>query len=303
MTPARSLLVGAHGQVGAQMLRHLGLARALPTSHRPADRAWLPLNLAHLATPAQAAALLDPHPLDTIFCVAAMTNVEACQDQAELAHNTNARGPAALAAYARRLGIPFVFFSTEYVFDGRSGPYTEVDSTNPISVYGQSKLDGEHLVLDAHPDALILRTTVVYGPDDQHKNYLYSLMSNLNQRRTMRVPADQISTPTYNQDLVLAALHLVAARARGIFHICGPERLSRIEFANAVCDFLNLDRGLLQPLPTARLGQRAPRPLLAGLSITKLRQMYPSIRMRTLAEALADCAPDLRSFMSPRVAS
>lgn len=247
-----------------------------------------------------AAALLGSYDLRAVFCVAGMTDVEGCEDKPELAERTNARGPAVLAGYARRRDLPFVYYSTEYVFDGdprRPGPYGEGDATHALSVYGRSKLEGEVAVLRAHPGALVLRTTVVYGPDVRGKNYVYSLMRNLGAGRRMRVPADQISTPTYNRDLVRTTLGLVDAGAKGIWHLCGPELLSRMEFAEQVAEFLGLDAGLLEPVPTAELGQRAPRPLSAGLATDKLRAGFPEPRMRTVAESLADCEGEMRAFL------
>lgn len=300
----RILVVGATGQVGTRMLRLLeeDPSRGIPlATARAPHEGWLQLDLAELPDASAAAALLDPHPLSSIFCIAGMTNVDACEDVPDVAHRTNARGPAALAAYARRLGIPFVYFSTEYVFDGspaNPGPYPEDAPTNALSVYGKSKLAGELAVLDAHPEALVLRTTVVYGPDSREKNYLYSLMRNLTAGTPMRVPQDQVSTPTYNQDLILTALGLVQGRASGIFHVCGPELLGRLQFAQAVATHLGLDASLLHGVSTATLGQRAPRPLAAGLATDKLRSLYPHLRMRTVAEALADCAPELNAFLN-----
>ena len=300
----QGLVVGASGQVGAEMLRYFGRTRgvgyALPTCREPAGKAnWLALDLVSLGS-AAADALLRPYHLNSIYCVAGMTDVERCETEPAMAKGANARGPAVLAAYARRLGLPFVYFSTEYVFDGHPmhpGPYAEDAQTGAVSVYGQSKLDGERAVRDAHPDALIVRTTVVYGEDARGKNYLYSLMRNLGAGRSMRVPADQISTPTYNRDLVRATVGLVDAGATGVFHLCGPELLSRIDFARRIAEFLELDASLLEPVPTASLGQRAARPLEAGLLTEKLRQNYPELRMRTLEESLRDCEGVLRQFL------
>ena len=299
----QALVVGGSGQVGAELLRQLvelhGPGYGLPTSRHGGDGYGLPLDLATLDRNA-AEALLEGHPFDAVFCVAGMTDVEGCEIDPELAERTNARGPAALAAAARRRDLPFVYYSTEYVFDGdprRPGPYREADPTHALSVYGQSKLDGEAAVLRVHPGALVLRTTVVYGPDARGKNYVYSLMRNLGAGRRMRVPADQISTPTYTRDLVRTTLRLVAAGATGVWHVCGPELLSRMAFAEQVAGFLGLDGTLLEPVPTADLGQRAPRPLAAGLATGKLRNRLPEMPMRTVPESLADCEGELRSFL------
>ncbi len=297
------LVVGASGQVGAEMLRQLaeghGPGYAVPTSRQTSERDWIALDLAAVDLHS-ADTLLGPYDLRAVFCMAGLTDAEGCEDKPQLAERTNARGPGVLAGYARRRDLPFVYYSTEYVFDGdprRPGPYREDDPTHALSVYGQSKLDGEVAVLRAHPGALVLRTTVVYGPDARGKNYVYSLMRNLGAGRRMRVPADQISTPTYNRDLVRTTLGLVDAGATGVWHLCGPELLSRMEFAEQVAGFLGLDAGLLDPVPTAELGQRAARPLAAGLAIDKLRSRFPELRMRTVSESMADCEREMRAFL------
>ena len=294
---AKSLLIGASGQLGAQMYHLLGPDRCLVSSRRAAEPDQIPLDLAALATVDDAERALETHSLDVIYCIAGMTAVDACEDTPELAHNINCRGPEMLAHIATRRNIPFVYFSTEYVFDGTGGPYAEDDATNPLSVYGKSKWDGELAVQAACSHALILRTTVVYGQDFGQKNYVYSLMRLLAAGKGMRVPQDQISTPTYNRDLAAATVALAVRGATGVYHACGPERMDRLEFARKVAEFLSLDASLLTGVPTSALAQKAARPLDAGLSIDKLRRMHPDLKMRPLAEALADCREDLEKFL------
>jgi len=304
MSQLKTLIVGASGQVGSQMLRALG-GRALATS-RTAREGWLKLDVAELAETAQAAELLDAHELDAIYCVGGMTWVDGCEKEPELAHRTNARGPGVLAAYARRRGLPYVFFSTDYVFDGAKehpGPYAEDAPANPLSVYGRTKLEGEQRVLQAYPQALVLRTTWVYGADARRMNFLYSMMRNLNARQPMKVPQDQVSTPTYNRDLVRVALGLVEARAAGVFHVAGPELLGRLKFAQKVARGLGLDASLLEGVTTAELKQPAARPLNSGLSTSRLATQHPQLRLRTLAEAMEDCGPELRGFLAELSAS
>jgi dTDP-4-dehydrorhamnose reductase len=303
MTQPKTLIVGASGQVGIQFVNLLGTEKVLATS-RVARDGWLQLDLAELSADEKATAILDAYQLDTVYCVGGMTNVDGCESESDLANRTNALGPEMLAAYARSRNLPFVYFSTEYLFDGsnnNAGPYPEDAIPHPLNIYGQSKLAGEHKVLSAHPDALVLRTTVVYGPDPRQKNYIYALMRNLSAGIAMQVPEDQISTPTYNRDLIRAALGLVEARASGIFHVCGPELMGRLDFARQVASTLGLDVTLLQGVSTQTLNQPASRPLAAGLATSKLTTSYPKLRMRSLAESLEDCREELQQFLEGRL--
>jgi dTDP-4-dehydrorhamnose reductase len=195
-----------------------------------------------------------------------------------------------LAEVAEERRIPFVYFSTEYIFDGTGGPYDEDAGARPISSYGRSKWRGEREVAAVCSRTLILRTTVVYGPDHAEKNFLYSLARALVGRTPFKVPDDQISTPTYNRDLAMAALRLVESGTIGVFNVSGPERLSRLKFATEAARLLGLAADLVVGVPTASLGQRAPRPLQAGLSTEKLRRLHPGIHMRDLSSSLIDWA-------------
>ena len=221
-TKSKALLIGASGQIGSQILNILGPERCLVSSRRGPAEGELALDLAALASKDEAEKALENYALDAIYCIAGMTNVEACEDTPELAHFINCRGPEMLAHVANERKIPFVYFSTEYVFDGYDGPYVEEDATNPLSVYGKSKLAGEEAVAAACSHALILRTTVVYGQDFGQKNYVYSLMRVLGAGKEMKVPEDQVSTPTYNRDLAKATIEMARVGAQGIFHACGP---------------------------------------------------------------------------------
>jgi dTDP-4-dehydrorhamnose reductase len=296
-TLARSLLVGASGQIGGQIVRLTPSEKLLVSSRRPESDQEIQLDLASIETVQDAERLLDGHALDAIYCIAGMTNVEGCEDYPDLAYNTNSRGPETLAHVAAARAIPFVYFSTEYIFDGFDGPYSEDHPANPLSAYGKSKWDGEQAVLGACKNALILRTTVVYGNDTAHKNYAYSVIRSLAGGKRMRVPQDQISTPTYNLDLAAATLSLVNRGACGTYHLCGPERMDRVEFARRVASNFGLDTSLIDGVPTSVLGQKAVRPLSAGLSINKLRRLHPDLRMRTVAEGLEDSRGNLEAFL------
>ena len=278
------LVVGASGQLGAALCEQLGW-RALPAARRQLQPHWLPLDLEQAASHGvdELRARIQPA---AVICAAGATDVERCESDLAWATAANHTGPLALARAFP--DVPFVFLSTDYVFDGESptAPYSETDLTNPLSVYGRTKLAGEQAVLDAHTQAMVVRTTTVYGPDPQGKNFLYTLRRLLSEGKPMRVPTDQIATPTYNADLAAAVLALLSAGATGIFHVAGPEFLSRYDFARDACSLLGLPTETLQPVSTPELAQRAARPLRGGLRIDKLNQTLARPLMRPPAEGI-----------------
>jgi dTDP-4-dehydrorhamnose reductase len=291
----RPLIVGASGQVGQALGTLLG-RDALLASRMARQPRSLELDLSRLAQSAALARdVFEAHNVSAVYCVGAATDVERCEREPEWAMSTNCHGPAALAAAAG--DRPFVFFSTDYVFNGRApaGPYGEDAPTHPLSAYGRSKLLGEQAVQAAHPSPLILRTNVVYGPDPQGKNFLYTLRGLLSAGTPMRVPTDQINNPVYNQDLAAATLALVGAGLTGIYNIGGPVQLSRYDFALLAAGLLGLDSSLVQPVTTDELSQTAARPLQSGLRTEKLRAALPHLHLRSPEDGIRALNAGFRS--------
>lgn len=299
----RPLVVGASGQVGAAIAVALERrGESVPVrSSRVGRPGWLRLDAAELVDSSRELAAVGEIDPDLIVCAGGTTFVDGCEREPEACFRANATGPAALAAFAYERRVPFVFFSSDYVFGGRAavpGPYGEKAETDPLSVYGRSKLAGERAVLAEHPGALIVRTTVVYGPDTAGKNFLYTLLRHLATGQRLRVPMDQVSTPTYNRDLAEAVLELVDCGASGVMHVAGPELMDRLEFAREVAGFFGLDASCVEGVTTASLGQAAARPLHSGLSTGRLEQLLPLLRRHTLREALADTEVAMHSFLA-----
>ena len=192
-----------------------------------------------------------------------------------------------------------VWYSTDYVFCGgvqqKPGPYAEDDPVNPLNVYGKSKLDGEAAVLAADPTAIVIRTNVVFGPESAGKNFVYQVARKLRPGSTeeMRVPEDQVNTPTYNRDLASATKMLIEAGASGVYNVGGAEVLGRVAFTKAIVENLNelvgpqtLSTEMLTPVVTSNAGQAALRPLASGLKLEKAYKEIPQWRPRPVAEAL-----------------
>lgn len=278
------LVLGGSGQVGGAILRE---AKRRGLSAIGTYREHLQPGLFHWdgGVTSLADLLYTLNPFIVVYA-AGLINVDACEGREEEADRWNEAVPSEIARLCRGL-CRFVYFSTEYVFDGATGPYSEDDPVNPLSAYGRSKAHGEKRVLSANPSALVVRTTVVYGPETQEKNFVAQLRRRLGRAERMRVPEDQVSSPTYNEDLAARTLDLLEREATGVWHVAGPDVMNRFSFARLAAEAFGLDVTLVQPIVTSELHQFARRPLKAGLRIEKLNAVFGSAAMRGPREGLA----------------
>jgi dTDP-4-dehydrorhamnose reductase len=268
------------GSLGAR--GHVAIAAPARPSGDVASGSPRPWDLTDVAATERLIAETEP---DWVFCAAALTHVDYCEDHPDEAFRVNRDAAAAAARLTDTRGGGFVYYSTDYVFDGTAGPYGEEDPVDPVSVYGRSKLEGERWVTSENPRTLVIRTTVVYGVDHLEKNFVYQLVRRGRGGERMTVPADQRSNPTYTVDLADASVELAERGSAGIWHVAGTEILDRAAFARVVCEVFDVDPALVVPVTTASLGQRARRPLRAGLRVDRARTAL-STRLRGPREGL-----------------
>jgi dTDP-4-dehydrorhamnose reductase len=283
----RALIIGGSGQIGGWLLRILSERghEATGTYQKVPQPGLVPLDAARLD---DATALLSKVRPDVVFYPAGFTWVDGCERDPALARRANLEQPLDIARAAAEVGARFVSFSTDYVFDGQAGPYDENSPTNPLSAYGRAKLDAEHALADALGDnVLTVRTSWVFGPERQGKNFAYQLLKALGEGRTLECPSDQVSSPSYGPDVARAVVGLAEANISGLIHVAGPEVLDRVAFAQEIARAFGLDSGLIIGRKTAELGQGAPRPLTGGLLTPRLDAILPGVT-RPLAETLAD---------------
>jgi dTDP-4-dehydrorhamnose reductase len=280
----RALVIGASGQVGASLLtslRERGHEAGGTYGHNPAP-GLEPLDLTDHAAVARAVAAARP---DWVFCPAGLSHVDYCEDHVDEAMAANRDGPAAAARAAQAAGASFVYYSSDYVFDGVDGPFGEDDTPRPHSVYGRSKHEGERAVQEACRRAVVIRTSVVYGPEPQEKNSVYQLIRACREGRGFRLAVDQRASPSYNPDIAAASVELCERGLAGLWHIAGPEVLDRYAFALLICKEFDLDASRLTAVTTAALAQKAIRPLDGGLKVAKA-QVQLGTRLRSPAEGL-----------------
>ena len=282
----RALIIGASGQVGAALLstlRERGHDTQGTHGAHPAP-GLVPLDLNDHDAVEHMIAEVTP---DWIFCPAGLSHVDYCEEHPEEALALNHDGPRVAARAAGKAGAGFVFYSSDYVFNGVGGPFGEDDSPRPLSIYGRSKWEGERAVLIACRRAIVIRTSVVYGSERQEKNFVYQLIRAFRENRPYRPAVDQRVSPSYNPDVAAASVELAERDLLGLWHVAGPETLDRYAFALLVCREFGLDSSRLAPVKTAELKQAAPRPLNGGLRVGKA-QVALRTPLRPPAEGLAE---------------
>lgn len=215
----------------------------------------------------------QPH---VVINPAAMTNVDACEKDKDLCDKTNIDAVRymveALESIQTKDYRPhFIHFSTDFVFDGTSGPYKETDEPNPLSYYAESKLKSEKIVQASSLDWAIVRTIIIYGVTDgnQRSNIVLWVKNALTNGQSINVITDQHRSPTLAEDLAQGTIAIAERGATGIFHLSGPETHSIWDLAVQIADFWKLDKSLMKPVTSAELNQPAKRPPVTGFILDK----------------------------------
>ena len=202
---------------------------------------------------------------------AAYTNVERAEEEPDLASLVNERGAVNLARAAHESGLGFVHVSTDFVFDGlKEGAYVEDDVPHPLSVYGQTKLDGEDSVASENPDALIVRTAWVFGPAGT--NFPVKMLEAARTSPSLQVVTDEVGSPTYTIDLAAGILSLVDAHAHGVFHLAGSGSCSRFELAQRTLALAGIDTPI-EPVTSDEFPTTVARPMNSVLDCSQAAEL------------------------------
>lgn len=263
----RALIIGASGFVGRALLTAFGPTAVGTYCNHPAEG----LRQLDIRDPQAVGALLADVRPELILHPAAQPHVDWCEDHVEESAAINATGTANVVVAARAAGARYVFFSTDYLFNGDDGPYTEDAAPDPLNVYGRHKLEAEHTIAEQLDDYVIVRVCNVFGFEPAGKNFVMAVLRMGRAGEPMNLPADQWGNPTYADNLAEAVKELAESRQRGVFHVVGPRSMDRVTFAREACEVFGLDPAFLRPRVTAELGQRARRPLRGGLDAAKAR--------------------------------
>ena len=217
---------------------------------------------------------------DYIVNTAAMTQVDACENDTVKCDTLNVNVVQWLAAICQELSAHLVHISTDFIFDGKKGWYKETDVPNPLSYYGFSKLKSEQILEKSNTNYTILRTSLVYGKgfDMSRSNIVLWVKESLENKREITIVDDQFRAPTYVEDLALACKISMNKNATGIFNIASSKLLSIYEIAMEIAEVFDLDNSYIKPIASSILNQTANRPAKTGFDLSKtnsILKFYP----------------------------
>jgi dTDP-4-dehydrorhamnose reductase len=296
MIPGRPkvLLLGSDGQVGWELQRTLGVVSEVIKSTR-SGVGGIALDL--LDTKAVEVVFRQLQPA-YIINAAAHTAVDKAETEIDLSRRLNAEAPEIIGRLAMELGAKVIHYSTDFVFSGDADrPYREEDKTGPLGVYGQTKREGEERLLATGADALVLRTSWVYG--NHGHNFLLTMLRLFQEREQLSVVNDQIGAPTWSRMIAEATaqiVHQLQTRSKepapplGIYHLTAAGETSWYDFARQILS-LSGDTCNIQPIPTAGYPTPAKRPAYSVLDNSRLRQAF-GLQLPDWRDSLQKCLAD-----------
>jgi dTDP-4-dehydrorhamnose reductase len=268
------LITGSTGLVGSQVTKDLIDQNHLVYScyHDSKPDLGIPKKL-DLLDSISIKKIVDETTPDVIIHLAAMTNVDLCEVQKDLATKINANATEILAKQAAKRNVFFVYVSTDYVFDGKKGMKKEDDIPNPLGEYGKSKLAGELALNNLASSWCIARTSTPFGIHKTKKSFPLWIKENLESKKEIPVLTDQLTSPTYVRNLSNMLIEIATRQIVGIIHVAGATKISRFQFAEMIADNLNLDKTLLKPTKINEMNWEAPRPKDSSLDVSMANEI------------------------------
>jgi dTDP-4-dehydrorhamnose reductase len=272
------LVTGANGLSGSRVVARLVRAGEQVIAAGRGPRRGVPSGAEYvdldLLRPDALRALIQSSAARAVVHCAAVTDVDACETDPVQAWTVNVRATEAAALGCRDIGARLVALSTDYVFDGEAGPYSEDDAPNPRGVYARTKRAGEEAALLLAPDCAVARVAVVYsGWRGAKRTFATAAAEQLLAGKEVRAFQDQLVSPTLADNAAEMVVGLLRSGERGIWHCAGASIVSRVEFCRALARKLRADERLVVPVPMAAVKLVAPRPHHSGLQVERIRRL------------------------------
>ena len=263
------LVTGSAGLIGSQIVKDLVQQNHTVYScyHDQKPLQGIPTHL-DLSDENQIIQTLQKIKPDVIIHLAAMTSVDLCETEKELATIINTKSTETLAKQASKQKVFFLYVSTDYVFNGINGMKKEDNLPNPLGFYGKSKLEGELVLNQLASNWCIARTSSPFGIHSTKKSFPLWVKENLEAKKSIPVLVDQFTSPTYVPNLSKMLIEITIRQIIGIIHVSGATRISRYDLAELVADKLHLDKNFLIPTKIDTMNWNAERPKDSSLDVS-----------------------------------
>ena len=298
----RILICGANGLLGQRLSLMLSTQNDYEVLNTSIERSYVydnklfDYNQLDVTNRSDVKSLVSSFQPDVILNAAAATNVDWCESNREEAWKVNVTAVENLTEASRKVNAKLIHLSTDYVFDGKNGPYDETAKPNPLGYYGKTKLASENAIRSAAIQHIIIRTMVLYGSGIGVKaNFALWIVNSLKAGKQITVVDDQLGNPTFVGDLAMAIIKGFELNREGIFHVGGGDQLSRYDFAIQTAELFNLDASLIKRIKTHDLIQSSPRPMVSGF-ITLKAETQLGMRFLTVKEGLTLLKHELQSI-------
>lgn len=263
-------MIGATGLVGAHVAQTMAdLGPVTRTGLSRSAEKTVRLDIRDAAAVQRVVSEARP---DVVVCAAAEPHVDRCEREPTQTHATNVDGVRHVATATAAAGATLVYFSSDYVFDGRLGDYREDAAVGPINEYGRQKVEAETIAQQV-PKRIILRISGVFGLDDHRKNFVYQVVDRLRAGEAVVAADDQTLCPTWAPALADTLAALLRAGFTGICNVVGPEPTVRADFARRIASAFGLDPASVKGVHSSELASAAPRPARSSLSDALLRSV------------------------------
>ncbi|MDP1813714.1 MAG: SDR family oxidoreductase [Leadbetterella sp.] len=271
------LVTGSNGLLGQKLIEKLSktenievIATARGENRLPFGENYRFISL-DITKKEEVDSVFDTEKPDVVIHTAAMTNVDQCETEKVACWDLNVKAVEYLLEASNKHNSFFVHLSTDFIFDGKEGPYDEQAEANPLSFYGWSKYAAEKLVINSDVKWAIARTVLVYGiaHDMSRTNIILWVKNSLEQGKSINVVNDQWRTPTLAEDLADGCILIAQKEAEGIFNISGKDLLNPFQMAIMTADYFNLDKSLITEVDGTKFTQPAKRPAKTGFILDK----------------------------------
>ena len=281
------LIIGGSGQVGSNLIKSFSKSEhqlnfqvsATYNKHKTEG-----LDFLDITDKNSIRKNFEKHKPNIVIQTSALTYVEQCEEDKELANKINVIGIQNVVDLCKEFNSKMVYISTDYVFDGKNGPFSEDDTPNPLNHYGKTKLEAEKIVKTLK-NFLVIRSAWINDINSKSKNFVMQVIHSVNTGKVMRVANDQFGHPTLASNLAEIIIELIMLDKNGVYHVAGSSYVSRYNQALEITKAFGLDSSLIKSVTTEELNLKATRPLNVNLNLEKIKSVI-SQKILSLNEQL-----------------